>query len=450
MKGKIAWLALAACLVLGSAIAAAAPSVSLNTFEMELTTEEPITHDAVADDWEMQGRVKLDLRGELSDSITGKFIVNLYNSQGYNTSTTDESDEGLETVIDEANLTLMEPMDLPIDVKIGRQYINVGRGDGVTTFNLFYPQSMRYATDLSEYRPVDAVRVDWYTDSVTVTAIAQTKFTPVYYSDTIEALYNEQKVKMLPQMLQLLSQKTGTTVNPGGMDLETPELGGDTELGVGLKVSGNLAGYDVDLHYQHGYTAMPTLKDVQVSGEASDLQANLTLGYLPMDKIGVSWAGPLGDAGLWGELAYNKPDEDFYSDEILALGGYLPESLRPSDKEYVTGIIGIDYFFENGAYGNIQYVHGLPQEFTEPMVKDYLTMDAYQTYKSDMLKIEGRILYCLNDGSYALSPEITYKVNDDVTLSAKAIKFFGDEGQDEAFAAMKPLSEVRLGVTLTI
>lgn len=450
MIKRVCRLTLILCLVLGSWTCSAAPSVSVDAFEIGLTTEKPIVDEAPLDDWQTQGSIKLDLQGELSDSVSGKLAIHLYNSKGYNTETTDESDADLETVVDEANVTITGPWELPADVKIGRQYINVGRGDGVTTFNLFYPQSMRFATDLEEYRSVDAARVDWYGDTLTVTGIVQTKFTPVYYSDPVKAVLDRQTRKAMAQVLSALPQGTQPPLSLGAVRYETPDFGDESDLGGGIKISGSLRSYDVDLQYQHGYAAISTLKDVEIEKKSTDTVAYPIMGYLPLDKVGVSWAGPLGDAGLWGELAYNRPDRNFYSDAVLSLAGYIPENLRPSEKEYVTGILGIDYFFANGVYANMQYVHGLPQEFTEPMVRDYLTLNAYQTYKSDMLKVEGSAIVCLDDGSFALIPEVTYKLNDNLTFSVKGIRFFGDEDEAESLAFMKPLSEVRVGVTLAI
>lgn len=449
-------------LVLGLALACRpcrAAAVAVDTLEIGLSTEKAIVDEAPDDAWRTQESIKLGIHGELSDQVTGKIAVRLYNSRGYDPATTADFDASLETVIDEANVTLTAPLNLPVDVKIGRQYLNVGRGDGITTFNLFYPQSMRYATDLNEYRPVDAVRIDWYGDTLTVSGFVQTKFTPVYYGDTVQALMDRQSGKTASRLAQALSttMQPMPSMPPIKLDFlpfqsETPDFGNGSAPGVGLKVSGSLGGYDVDLQYQHGYAALPTLKAAESALNITEEKVAVSpvLGYLPLDKIGVSWAGPLGGAGCWGELAYNRPAEDFYGEEVLSYAEYFPANLRPSEKGYITGLIGIDYFFANGVYANLQYVHGLPQEFTRPMINDYLTGDAYQTFKSDMLKVEGRVLYCLNDGSFAFMPAVTYKVNDNLTFLLKAVRFFGDEDEEEALAYLKPLSEVRLGVTLAL
>lgn len=210
-------------------------------------------------------------------------------------------------------------------------------------------------------------------------------------------------------------------------------MGDGSDLGLGLKVGTNYAGYDLDIVYQHGYIAVPTVKDI----DTSQSPVVVTKGYLPMDKVGLTLAGTIKDAGVWAELTYNRPDQDFFA-----------KSLEISDEGYASWLLGADYFFANGAYANIQYVRGLPQEFTEDMVKEYLVLDAYRTFKSDMLKVEGQVIYSLEDGSSALIPEVIYKLNDDLTLSGKAIKFFGND--TDSLGLMKPLSEISLGLSWAI
>lgn len=426
--------------ILASGTALAAPEVSM---ESGVKVEIPIG-DTTDDDSLLHTYTKIDLEGELTETVWGKLGLDFYLQDTtarpwaslWDTKTTAATDQAIETVVDEAYLFVMEPYGLPLDLKVGRQHVNMGRGDGVTTLNLFAPASLRYATELSENMPIGGVRTDWYLGDYTITGLVQTKLTPAAYSERVQNFYLDIAAEELKPLLEAFGG--GLPVNPIP-SVVTPKLGkDDTDLGVGVAVGTNYFGYDLDLVYQHGYVAIPTLQ--AVAAEPADGYVNLLLtqGYLPMDKVGLTMAGAVRDAGVWAEFTYNRPDQDFFALDLL------PKETRPSDAAYLTWLLGADYFFANGAYANLQYVKGLPQEYTEDMLNDYLVVDAYQTFKSDMLKVEGQLMVCLGDGSMAVIPGVSYKLNDDLTLTAKAIKFLGDS--NETLGRMEPLSTVALGL----
>lgn len=70
-------------------------------------------------------------------------------------------------------IVLNLPFDLPVDLKFGRQYITMGRGNGVTTLNLFAPADLRYITDLAATLPITGVRTDWYWNDFVVTGVGK-------------------------------------------------------------------------------------------------------------------------------------------------------------------------------------------------------------------------------------------------------------------------------------
>jgi hypothetical protein len=322
--------------------------------------------------------------------------------------------------IDEAYVSIFSPLGADLDLRLGKQHVKLGTGDGITTCSLLEPTKARF---IDEFRDTDGVvgaRVDWYPGDVQVTGFWQPRITPA-----------EAPVDPLGEL---------------GLSRETEAIDyDDTGMGYALKATRLVGRYDVGAAYQRGYVPAPLPAGVNLITEGN---YQLVEKYMPMRKLSLLISGPLGDAGAWAELTYNKPEEDFFSPQLRGLLGSLPERYHLSDEAYVSGLIGADYFFADGTYVNGQIVRGFPYEYTESMVQTYFIGDAYRHFMGDRLKLEAKVVYCFDDQGWILGPEVTYQLPGSTKLWVKGIWLGGDDESD--FGQMGDLSQVMVGIGIEI
>jgi hypothetical protein len=174
------------------------------------------------------------------------------------------------------------------------------------------------------------------------------------------------------------------------------------------------------------------------------MRLNLIKGYLPLQKIGVTAEGTMGDAGIWGELTYNIPKAGFFSEGMQ--NPALPREYQFTSEKYVTGLMGMDYFFDNGVYVNGQVIHGFPQEVTKSMLNTYLAADIYQDFLNNRLRLEGQVVYCFGDKGWMIMPEAVYQLSSNMKICGKLAIPGGDD--ESLFCQMEDLTQVLVGVSL--
>lgn len=408
------------------------------------------------------GNWKLGLDTRFYDNTLDQLGDYIFDINSATANTTDEIDSQLDFKLDEAYATFLSPFELNIDVTVGRQYITYGVGDGVSTLNLCTPNYALYLDDLArnQSRALDGLRIKWYPGDYQVDLFLQSRMTPTYLGSSLESVYQTMangaiinstkqglKAEGLPDQMV-----AGLPVNVVRMDPEPIDYGKDGP-GLMMKAVGNIYNFDLGLNYQRGYVPTRLITNYEPvpeidgdTGMPKQITVYLNEKYLFMQKIGLTVTGTVGDTSVWSELTYNIPKEDFFAPE-LADNNALPEEYRFSDEKYVTGLLGIDYFFKNGTYVNAQYIYGFPWEYTKSMLNSYLTFDAYRFFLNDRIKAEAKCAYCLSDQGWFLSPEISYQLRDGLNLWGKANLLGGD---DESFLNnFEDLSQIAVGVTKT-
>jgi hypothetical protein len=119
-------------------------------------------------------------------------------------------------------------------------------------------------------------------------------------------------------------------------------------------------------------------------------------------------------------------------------------------KPYIKFVVGGDYFFSDGSYLNVQYLHGFFHERARENLNDYFFLRYEKTFLNNKLKITpiggGFIVTGWNNikDNYALAymPEIVYKatINSEITL---ATVIFDGKG-DNLFAQLKDYNMLML------
>ncbi len=150
--------------------------------------------------------------------------------------------------------------------------------------------------------------------------------------------------------------------------------------------------------------------------------------FIPSEQnrrlIGGDLAGELFGLGVWAEAAYNYME---------------------LDKDYFEGLFGMDYTFESELYVMSEYF------WSEQGKSDYKKYDIndwmryfYSEIKAvcaeqlftfisypaaDLLTVGGSVICCLNDGSFALVPQLIYNFEENIDITLFGNFYIGSEGK---------------------
>ena len=420
-----------------------------------LTKEDKPLENAVA-----SMGVKLDVDGDLGDAGSWKLVLdtsldkalNKFRSDIWDADDTDAAEECITLELDEAYLNLYSVAGEALDLRLGKQYVDTGVGDGITTFNLTKPVAANFIDELQNTRAVTGIRADWYPGDFHVGAFLQPRLTPTKTGERIEAVYGKAQQAALLPVLHAMGQAQGIQMAEV-VDKEASPTYKEDGMGFTLKASRLVGDYDLGVVYQRGYVPSSMVSGFEIEKEPIGfdpisqqplMRLNLIKGYLPLQKIGVTAEGTMGDAGIWGELTYNIPKAGFFSEGMQSPA--LPREYQFTSEKYVTGLVGMDYFFDNGVYVNGQVIHGLPQEVTKSMLNTYLAADIYQDFLNNRLRLEGQVVYCFGDEGWMIMPEAVYQLSSNMKICGKLAIPGGDD--ESLFCQMEDLTQVLVGVSL--
>jgi hypothetical protein len=255
-----------------------------------------------------------------------------------------------------------------------------------------------------------------------------------------------------------IAMPQGMVLNNFSDTLMMPKYNLGESSTVGLRFKGFARGVDFSLSYLWGYDGLPyssknMLTPVEMTG-GTDIYSELS--FMRNHIIGVDLATSIGGAGVWAEAAAFIPDQDMVM--TTDLSAFYPGSPAPvtqdsvlleKNKPYIKFVIGGDYFFADGSYLNLQYLHGFVHERGSEGLNDYFFLRYEKTFFNEKLKIipigGGFIVTDWGDISenYAIAylPEISYKAtpNAEITLSAAIF-----DGNDHLFASLKDYNMLML------
>lgn len=416
-----------------------------------LTKEDKPLKDAMA-----SVGVSVDVEGDLGPDGSWRLALDTsldkalssFRDDIWDADDTDAAEDSITIDLDEAYLNLYSVGDEAVDLRLGKQYVDVGVGDGITTFNLTKPVAANFIDELQNTRAVVGIRADWYPDDYQVTAFLQPRITPNKTGKRIEAVYQEIEKAALMPVLYAMSQEGVQIVEMAPLKEEAPTYE-DDGMGFTIKGSRTFGDFDLGLVYQRGYAPSPIMSGFSLKPLAEEvpvpMRLTTTQGYLPLQKVGVTAEGVLGDAGLWGELTYNIPKDGFFGKEMDNQA--FPEEYRFNSDNYVTGLIGMDYFFENGVYVNGQVIYGFPQEVTKSMLNTYLAGEVYQDFLNNRLRLEGKVVYCFGDQGWMIMPEAVYQVTSTMKAFGKVAIPGGDD--ESLFRQMEDLTQALVGISIS-
>ncbi|HAE87616.1 TPA: hypothetical protein DCG86_06290, partial [Candidatus Marinimicrobia bacterium] len=148
----------------------------------------------------------------------------------------------------------------------------------------------------------------------------------------------------------------------------------------GLRFKGFAKGINFSLSYLWGYDGLPyssknIFTPVDSTGGTSIFSQ---LSFIRSHIMGVDLVTSIAGIGVWAEAAMFLPDADIVM--TTDFSAFFPASPVPvtqdsvlleKNKPYVKFVIGGDYFFADGSYLNMQYLHGFIHERGADELNDY-------------------------------------------------------------------------------
>ena len=320
-----------------------------------------------------------------------------------------------------------------LDVTFGRQRIAWGTADKLNPTDNLNPYDMEDILDFGRHRGSDAINLNYYFNN---DFSMQGVFIPFFQPANMPVGIFSGALNPgtdLPQGM-VLKENTDTILMPR-YNLSQSSISG-------LKLKGFVKGVDFSVSYVWGIDGLPlntrnTFIPVDTLGGINIVSQ---LSFARTHIIGADLATSLGGIGFWVEGAVFIPDKNIVMTNDLS--AFYPMSPVPvtqdslildKTKPYVKFIVGGDYFFADGSYFNLQYMHGFIHERGNKDLNDYFFLQYEKKFFNDKLKVApiggGFIVADWNEikDNYALvyMPEIAYQATGNAEITLSAVIFDG-------------------------
>ena len=328
-----------------------------------------------------------------------------------------------------------------LDLTIGRQHIAWGTADKLNPTANLNPYDMEDILDFGRQRGSDAINLNYYINNdYSVQGVFIPFFQPA--NMPVGVFANSLSAGMeLPQGMILKSFSD---------TLMTPHYNLSESSVAGFKFKGFISGVDFSVSYVWGIDGMPlSTRNTFIIDSLGGTDINTQLSFIRTHIIGADLATSIGGIGVWAEAAAFIPDQDIMMTNNTYYFGF-PVPIREEDslilekkKPYIKFIVGGDYFFSDGSYFNLQYMHGFIHEKGNEELNDYFFCQYEKKFFNDKLKIAplggGFIVADWNElaDNYALiyMPEIAYQATSNTELKLSTVIFEGKG--DNMFANLK-------------
>lgn len=353
-------------------------------------------------------------------------------------------------IIDPFNLEIREAwvqlngfLSKNLDLTIGRQRIPWGTADELNPTDNLNPYDMEDILDFGRYRGSDAINFQYYFNyNYSVQAVFIPFFRPANLPLGIFAGALNPEMK-LPQGM-ILREQSDTVL--------MPRYNLRKSSSTGLRFKGFERGVDFSLSYVWGLDGLPvnSLNTFLPLDTLGGIGIYSQLLFARNHILGADLATSIGGAGFWAEAALFIPHKDIVQTNDLS--ALFPMSPAPVLQDslileksvpYLKFIVGGDYFFSDGSYFNLQYMHGFIHERGREGLNDYLFLHYEKNFLNDRLKIaplSGAFIIADWENvkeNYAIAymPEISFNAtpNSEITISTA---IFNGKG-DNFFANMK-------------
>ena len=329
------------------------------------------------------------------------------------------------------------------DLTIGRQQFAWGTADKLNPTNNLNPYDLEDILDFGRKRGSDAVNLQHYFN---YDFSLQAVFVPFFQPANMP-------VGVFSNVLNpSMEMPRGMVLKSFSDTLMMPKYNLGESSTAGLRFKGFAKGINFSVSYVWGYDGLPyssknILTPVDLTGGTS---IRSQLSFIRSHIIGADLVTSIAGIGVWAEAAAFLPDTDI--EMTTDLSAFYPDSPMPvtqdsvllkKNKPYVKFVVGGDYFFADGSYLNMQYLHGFIHERGADGLNDYFFLRYEKNFFNDKLKVTpvggGFIVTDWNniEKNYAIAylPEIAYKASPNTEISLSGAIFDG-KGQN-LFAGLK-------------
>ncbi|MFH1690705.1 MAG: DUF1302 family protein [Candidatus Eisenbacteria bacterium] len=315
-----------------------------------------------------------------------------------------------------------------VDLRIGRQQVIWGKGDGVFITDVVSPKDLRrfLLPDFEEIRTgVDAVRFDYYRNAGTLEVIWVPVFAPALAPD---------EGSIWARSLQLPVQPSFDTSSVDvDASLENSE--------VFTKYSLLSSSFDVEMMAGYAWDDEPALHlSVEQNPDTHEIVSlAITPQHHRMTLAGGSFSTGVGGVVVRGEGAYYW-GKQLATESPLNGDGVL-------ERDYVHYLVGVDWTLL-GVGMSAQFIQEMILDHDDSLSadehSDVMTFLVRDDYLNDTLHLEFFSYLGLSDSDALLRPKVSYDVADGFEVLAGADFFIGDEGMfgvydanDSVYAKLK-------------
>jgi len=320
------------------------------------------------------------------------------------------SDDGLELGFRQAYMDLYFDS---FDIRIGKQQIVWGKGDGVFITDIVSPKDMRefLLPEFSEIRVgVTSLKFNYYSGSSTYELVWIPVFTPTQMPEE-NSMWSVKPSYPLPYSLDYSNSDVKNKLSNSEVFAKYSLLSSEIDFEI-------MAGYSWDDD--------PTFHSEKILNPATGIVDSVILKpeHHRLATLGGSFSTTIGPVVLRGEGAYYN-GKHFQSTNPNYLDG-------TEEKDYIHYLLGIDY-----SIGDLK----LSTQFIQQAILDYndyllndefentMTFLASMDFLRETLNVELFSYIGLDNGDALVRPKLTYDFVDGFQIQLGANLFFGDEGQ---------------------
>lgn len=299
------------------------------------------------------------------------------------------------------------------DIRIGKQQIVWGKGDGVFITDIVSPKDMRefLLPEFSEIRVgVTSLKFNYYSGNSTFELVWIPVFTPTQMPDE-NSIWTIKPNYPLPYSIDYSNSDVKNKLSNSEIFTKYSLLSSEIDFEI-------MAGYFWDDD--------PTFHSEKILNPANGIVDSVILKpeHHRLATLGGSFSTTIGPVVLRGEGAYYN-GKHFQSTNPKYSDG-------TEEKDYIHYLLGIDY-----SIGDLK----LSTQFIQQAILDYndyllndefentMTFLASMDFLRETLNVELFSYIGLNNGDALVRPKVTYDFIDGFQIQLGANLFFGDEGQ---------------------
>ncbi len=299
-----------------------------------------------------------------------------------------------------------------VDLRIGRQQVIWGKGDGVFITDVVSPKDLRrfILPDFEEIRlGVEALKFDYYRDSGALEVVWIPVFTPMRSPDDDS----------------IWARSSEFPVDPS-FDLSSKDVDASLENSeVFAKYSLLSSSFDLEVMAGYAWDDAPAM---HMSAELDpDTQEMVSLVITPehhrLSLAGGSFSTAVGGAVVRGEGAY------YWGKHLPTASPLIGDGVL--ERDYVHYLLGVDWAVL-GVNVSAQFISEVILDHDDSLASDehtdWLTFLASDSFLNDTLNLEIFSYLGLSDSDALLRPKVSYDMTDGFEILVGADLFMGDEG----------------------